>query len=326
MVLTLGLLLLFAVIFLANRAAARPDASLGRFFHWLLLLSNLPLYFMGLALAVLPDSFWVTFTKAQTMPFQPQAGAAVLLAIALWGTLVSLPPARRALARFLPINPASPVHTLALVMAGYLGGNTLLTLSQGGLEGLAEAAEAASVVTFVSSELLLVAVAAAGVGLFSRRSGQQVVARLGLTALRPRQLVAGMGWVAVMVVTQGVVGAAWFIWQPQQAELLESVNTLLLQDIDSLGEWFALALAAAVGEEILFRGALQPVLGLLPTAALFALAHVQYGLTPVTVFVLILGLVLGLIRRRWNTSLAIVVHFSYNFTLGLLSLLVAAVT
>lgn len=324
MILAVGLLLLLAVIFLANWAVSRQNARLTHLLHLLLLVSNLPLFFMGIVLAVLPGAFWNRLAVTQAIPFQPQAGAAVLLAIALWGTLVSLRPVRQALARFLPLRPESPVHTLALVLAGYLGGNTLLTLSQGGLEGLAETAEAASVVSFVLSELLLAAIAAAGVGLFIRRGGREALARLGLGRLRPGQWAAAIGWVTVMVFTQGVVGATWFILQPQQAELLDSVNTLLLQDIDSLGEWFALALAAAVGEEILFRGALQPVFGLLPTAVLFALAHVQYGLTPVTAFVLILGLVLGAIRRRGNTTLTIVVHFGYNFALGLLSLLLSA--
>ena len=41
-----------------------------------------------------------------------------------------------------------------------------------------------------------------------------------------------------------------------------------------------LGLAAGIGEETLFRGALQPRFGLLITSLLFALLHSQYGITP----------------------------------------------
>ncbi|MCA9928393.1 MAG: CPBP family intramembrane metalloprotease, partial [Anaerolineales bacterium] len=51
------------------------------------------------------------------------------------------------------------------------------------------------------------------------------------------------------------------------------------------------------------------------------LGHVQYGFTPITVLILIIGLVLGLIRRRTNTTTAMIVHTGYNFVLGLLALL-----
>jgi membrane protease YdiL (CAAX protease family) len=102
---------------------------------------------------------------------------------------------------------------------------------------------------------------------------------------------------------------------------LEDVNSVLLQDFDTVGEWLVLALIAGISEEILFRGALQPIFGLWFTSILFAVVHVQYGLTPVTVFVVILAVLLGLIRRRTNTTVAIFVHAGYNFVLGLLALL-----
>jgi len=56
-----------------------------------------------------------------------------------------------------------------------------------------------------------------------------------------------------------------------------------------------LGLAAALGEETLFRGALQPRFGLWATALIFALVHSNYGISLSTVVVFILGIVLGLI-------------------------------
>jgi hypothetical protein len=95
----------------------------------------------------------------------------------------------------------------------------------------------------------------------------------------------------------------------------------VLSNVDTVWEGLILAIAAGVGEELLFRGALQPVLGLGFTAVLFGLVHVQYGFTPILLFVIFLALVLGLIRRYFSNTLAIFVHAGYNFVLGLLALL-----
>ena len=102
---------------------------------------------------------------------------------------------------------------------------------------------------------------------------------------------------------------------------MEELNDLLLGEIDSVGDWLLLAVAAGIGEEILFRGALQPVLGIWVTSLLFAIVHTQYGLSVATVLIFIVGYVLGIIRRRQNTTVAILLHAAYNFLLGLGALL-----
>jgi membrane protease YdiL (CAAX protease family) len=80
-----------------------------------------------------------------------------------------------------------------------------------------------------------------------------------------------------------------------------------------------IGLAAGLGEETLFRGALQPRFGLALTAIFFALVHSNYGITLSTVIVLLLGIVLGWLRLRYNTSTAMITHAVYNMTLGLLA-------
>jgi membrane protease YdiL (CAAX protease family) len=69
---------------------------------------------------------------------------------------------------------------------------------------------------------------------------------------------------------------------------------------------------AALAEEMLFRGAVQPRLGLWFTSLAFALGHLQYGLSPALVQILVLGLILGLVRQRANTTTCIVIHGLYN--------------
>jgi membrane protease YdiL (CAAX protease family) len=54
---------------------------------------------------------------------------------------------------------------------------------------------------------------------------------------------------------------------------------------------------------------------------MFALLHQQYSFSLSTLVVLILGLVLGFIRDRTNTSTSMIVHAVFNSTQGLLALL-----
>jgi membrane protease YdiL (CAAX protease family) len=76
----------------------------------------------------------------------------------------------------------------------------------------------------------------------------------------------------------------------------------------------ALALSAAVGEEIFFRGLLQRKLGVWGQAALFGLFHLSYG-TPLQVIIpALLGLLYGALVKRgaplWTTMAA---HFVFDY-------------
>jgi membrane protease YdiL (CAAX protease family) len=169
--------------------------------------------------------------------------------------------------------------------------------------------------------MVLAVLAFLGIGWLVRRNGHELFQRMGLKRVTALQLLIGAAIIVILVVFQAIVGLVWALINPEQAELLENVNTLLLGDIDTIWEWFLLALAAGLGEELLFRGALQPVLGLGFTAVLFGLVHVQYGFSPIILFLILLAVILGIIRQRYSTTLAIIIHFGYDFTLGLLALL-----
>lgn len=77
-----------------------------------------------------------------------------------------------------------------------------------------------------------------------------------------------------------------------------------------------LALASSIGEELLFRGALLPWLGLWPQAVVFALLHVGPGkrFLPWTLSALMLGAGFGWLTV-WTTNLGapIAAHFMINF-------------
>jgi membrane protease YdiL (CAAX protease family) len=88
------------------------------------------------------------------------------------------------------------------------------------------------------------------------------------------------------------------------------LGPLMLRDI------VILALASSIGEELLFRGALLPWMGVWLQAIVFALLHIGPGkrFLPWTASALVLGLAFGFLAR-WTGNLGgpIAAHFAINF-------------
>ncbi len=315
------------LILLANKIFQTENKTYFRLFDWLMVAMNLLITMFGFILMLIPAD---QLNEVQVSPGIPlenplQVGITIALTGA-WGTAVSLLPIRRFMARWLPLNPDSPVHALALVLSGYLAGNTFVTLTQGGLEELATTVQPTGLLEIVFQFLMFAFLALFGVGFPGRRQGVALIKRLGLERPTRAQLVTGVRWMLILVLFQWAVGAISLLIDPDPIELVDEINISLLGNIDTPWEWLILALSTGVGEELLFRGALQPVLGLEFTAVLFAIAHVQYGITPVTLTVLIIGIIFGHLRRRTNTSVVIFVHSGYNFILGIMTLAAASLT
>jgi hypothetical protein len=320
-------LILAGMIVTANLLALRNNKSEKMVFRWLLFAINLLPLMFGVGLIAMPvDLLRQLFEDSGQLAITAEGVKAMgpsFVFMAVWGMVTSLVIVQKLLARLIPIEPGSPVHTLALVFAGYLMGNTALTLSQGGLEGLAETVEPTSVTLFGIQQLLFAATGFLGVGMFIRRDWRETLKRLGIVRPTAGQLLQGVGWIIVLVVLQFVVGALWLISNPEQITALEDINSVLLADVDTAAEWLAFALLAGTGEEILFRGAIQPVFGLWFTSIFFAIVHVQYGFSIATLLIVFLAIILGIIRHRTNTTVAIFVHVGYDFVLGLVTLLEA---
>lgn len=261
-----------------------------------------------------------------------------LLSIGVWvSALVSMllltGPARRLIAQFTNIDPESPVHAVALSFIGLVAINLAITLGIG-LSNLATLLEAeaealgengqnglSTIITLWGQQIATALLALVGVGWALRRNWSASLERLGIVAINRRQALIGVGVGLAMV--------------PAVMLLELALNTMLGVSVDPdvealteqlLGPLFnspfgilTLGLAAALGEETIFRGALQPRFGLILTALLFAVVHSNYGITISTLVVFLLGLVLGYIRLRHNTSTAMIVHAVYNITLGLIA-------
>lgn len=224
-------------------------------------------------------------------------------------------------------NPDSSVHTVAIVLAlQFISFNLSQFIIAGGLAGLAESVESSGVsleAEFLTA-ILMTAIAFLGIGMAIRRTIMQSLARLGLRLPTTQDVVWGIG---VGVGLYGVLIVLALIWTalvpPEQLAEQSAAAEQIAQSFNTIPLAFALSLAAAVSEEILFRGALQPVFGLIPTSLFFALMHVQYTLTPATIIIFVVALGLGLLRQRQSTSAAIIAHFVYNFVQLALAILAA---
>lgn len=73
-----------------------------------------------------------------------------------------------------------------------------------------------------------------------------------------------------------------------------------------------IGIVASAGEELLFRGLLQPTFGLVPTALLFTALHGQYGLSPALGFIFLQGLGYGWLRNRYGTWASLAAHVVYT--------------
>ncbi|MHB8573451.1 MAG: CPBP family intramembrane glutamic endopeptidase [Candidatus Dormibacteria bacterium] len=222
-------------------------------------------------------------------------------------------------------DPASMVLLLTLVFWAIVA--TRLVALQVGQDLLGQmAANPPAPVNWVDilvDEVPYLVAAVFGVGWLSRRDLPGTMRRLGLEA--PRSWAQGLTWLGAALATVLLFLAAAVAFSalidratPQTGQQVAHVTDALFHNIRSLQSIAVLSLASGICEELYFRGALQPRLGIIATAAIFASVHIQYGFTLVTLQVFVLGMVLGLVRRRFSTTTSITTHVAYNFAISLL--------
>lgn len=218
-------------------------------------------------------------------------------------------------------SACNPLHLTGLVLAFLATGATFLSYAvSGGLAGIAETIETSSMSPYALGFALIInglglcGLAFVGVGLGWRRTMKQAVHRLGL--VRPRSQPVMMGIAVGVVAFLALIPASLVlsvISNPQSlAEQQIAARAVFAQYQDYLFLGALLALSSGLGEEVVFRGALQPVLGLWATTLCFALIHVQYALTPGWFIIIGIGLAFGWLRDRHGTLAAIIAHVVYN--------------
>ncbi len=256
---------------------------------------------------------------------------------ALIGILLLWAPIRRWVARVIPLDPHSVVHAVALSFIMLIVLNMVVILAIGldtvtnlVLEQTAEEEMQAALPSLLGGlwlqQGMMALWALIGVGWLSRRSLGDVLRRLDLRVPSMQQAAIGVGAgllaVFASMILSGLAAALGLGVDPN----VEVLNEALLGPLfGSMAGILTIGFAAALGEETLFRGALQPRFGVLLTTLLFAITHNQYGLSLSTVVVFVAGLIFAGLRLRYNTTTSMLAHATYNTTLGLLAMLAVQV-
>lgn len=236
-------------------------------------------------------------------------GVSLLLLVTGWGRI----PGLRGL------RPRAPISWLALSLYLLALAHNLAPTS--GSTSVADTgAKPQTTSQLVWGQVPFVMLAIASVGPGVRRSGRAALERLGLLPLRPWWWLLGL--VAGVLIVKG------------GSHVYDLVNSLTPADCQAQQErvfhnlaspgrhWYAqlaIGIAAGTGEELLFRGALQPRVGILLASLLWASFHLQYtchGLPSASnLYILVLGLVFGALRRWLGLGSAIAAHIAYDSTI-----------
>jgi membrane protease YdiL (CAAX protease family) len=217
----------------------------------------------------------------------------------------------------IPIDPRSAVHATALVLTTVLVGSQIANqLAVDVLSQQANNGPALSPLDLVLQELPFLLAAGLGVGIFIRRRPAAALDRLGLVRPTGWQIVLGLGAAFVFFAFGNGMDALGHVITPGTAQEVQAANQRLFGQLGSPIGIATIALSAGICEEALFRGALQPRLGILWTAIVFTAVHTQYGLSLDAVAVLVLAIGLGLVRRLTNTTTSTTCHVVYNTLVG----------
>jgi len=338
MLVLIALFLLGGTAFLANRQQANgTDEPLLPYLLYLMIGTNVYLGFNILA-ASLVDTASLLENAPPTPQVNPLVGVIffgfTVLIAALSFYLMRTPDVRLRLKLLLGENtaydPTSMVHTTAVILALTTIVFTLSTfVISGGIEGfaedLAESNNETALLELVLTLAVFVVIALIGVGYPVRRNLAQALDRLALVRPGGQDWRWGIGGAVFLYFLQITLGLIWFLMvSPEVFEAqTAAADEIFAAYSGSLAAGFLLAFTAAVGEEILFRGALQPVFGIPVTSAFFVLLHLQYSFTPAALIILVVAVGLAWLRQRFNTTTAIIAHFVYNFIPFLLIALAA---
>ncbi|WP_044641345.1 CPBP family intramembrane glutamic endopeptidase [Risungbinella massiliensis] len=254
--------------------------------------------------------------------FSPNGGLGIWIP-SMIGLLLLIPIIRKQLSKWVPIDPQNSLHTVSLSLSMLIFIQLFVSMSIGledSMIGLPDQTALQAIVDLWTQNILLAFLAFFGVGWLTRRSGKELLDRLGLVLPSGKSVLIGM--IVGLLFVGVAVGLEFAFTQfgiGSDPEVNRATEQLLGPLFTSFFGVLTLGLAAALGEELIFRGALLPRFGIFLTSILFTFLHTQYGFSVATLIVFILAIVLAYLRQRYNTSVTMIVHATYNIALGLLT-------
>jgi membrane protease YdiL (CAAX protease family) len=237
---------------------------------------------------------------------------------------------RRSVAGLLPTYSGSFVHAVAVATVFtitavlvfpliILGEPPVLRLFQGidGTESIGGMSRKEQIFDTLAGLIWLVPCAILAVGYPFARTIRESLERIGL--VRPTRgqvlfaVLAALALVGVMHSVDHGIQWLWTVmgWPVTDSKAFEQLMEFALNPLGAA----VIGVTAGLGEELFARGVLQPRIGILLSNLLFTAAHaLQYNWDALT-SVFLIGLVLGVIRQKSNTTTSAIVHGTYDFTL-----------
>jgi membrane protease YdiL (CAAX protease family) len=268
--------------------------------------------------------------------------ALTCFAFFLAGAGAYLPKVRRVAARWIPgFRAASFIHAVALATVGSLtlmlfaplvvtGNPPLLALirhfsqadfGEGGVDFASLMADQNVLLEQVYSFVWLAPMCVVAVGWPVHRTLPVALRRVGFVVPKLWQVLFGLGLAVVLAIVMTFadigIGYVWDLmhWPRTDEKAVEQ----LFKSMTSVTGAIVIGVTAGVGEELFARGVLQPRLGILLSNLFFTSLHaLQYSWDGL-LSVFIIGLVLGLVRKKTNTTTSAIVHGTYDFLLVLAS-------
>lgn len=238
----------------------------------------------------------------------------VLLPVGIGMAAPLLKPFRVGLAKVIPIDSSSAVDMtglcLLLPMLGSLFVSGVMNSSP------PDAGELSGVSSFdlITQAVFLVGLAYVAVGWRVVRRFVDATYRLGFHAPTWRMAAASIGGLVAALIVYGAIAAVAQATEPELFDDLEQVTDDMTRGNQNVAGAALIGLSAGIGEEAMFRGAMQPRFGIALTSIAFALFHApQYGLSLIILALFAVSVVLGLERKYFGTTASMVTHALYNF-------------
>lgn len=288
---------IYGVVYWANRARTDRSAYVGIY-----LLFGLP----GVLLTVAGIALMTTTDLAEG-PF--------ILASGLAFSLPLLSPVRKLVASVTPMDPKSPIDLCGLALIVWVMSFFAITAVQSGppeVGGTGGDALTDNLFWLILNAVTFVAIAYVAVGYRIYRNGAEATERLGLKVPDLKTLAISIALVIPCFILSIIGSALTVAFQPDIVDNLEETMDQMTSGLDNPIGALLIGLSAGVGEEVLFRGAIQPRFGIVIAALFWTSLHVQYDFSFVLVGLFAVGLVLGFQRKYLGTASAVITHAAYN--------------
>jgi membrane protease YdiL (CAAX protease family) len=237
----------------------------------------------------------------------------LLLLIGLGLGLPLLRPFREALARVTPLDADSAIDMTGLCMVlgllGFFVGTSLSPMAGDPPEEILSI----GIVELLVQAVAFVAIAYIAAGYPYWRDLRAATERLGIVVPDPRTVGIAIAATFLCFVVAAIAGLVSQQFDPGLSESLDEIVDQMTAQVQNPIGAVVLGASAGIGEEAVFRGALQPRYGIIIPSLLFMMLHgPQYGFNLALLGLFGVSVILGLLRRHVNTTAAMITHALFN--------------